>query len=111
MLAATHTRLPLLLLLLLLATAALLLILPAQLGPYAHLVWLGLAVILALLVWLWRGNFAHGVLVWLILTAFFPGHFWRLDLPGFFNVTVGYFYIQLRQFTAIWEGLPKMMWS
>ncbi len=89
MLAATHTRLPLLLLLLLLATAALLLIFPAELGTYAHLVWLGLASVLALLVWLWRGNFAHGVLVWLILTAFFPGHFWRSDLSGFFNFTIG----------------------
>ncbi|MCK4850474.1 MAG: O-antigen ligase family protein [Phycisphaerae bacterium] len=112
MLAATHTRLPLLLLLLLLATAALLLILPAQLGPYAHLVWLGLAVIVALLVWLWRGNFVHGVLVWLILTAFFPGHFWRLDLPGFFNVTIGRIAIVilgllflLRSFL---RGLPRL---
>jgi O-antigen ligase len=76
------------------------------------LVWLGLAFILGLLVWLWRGNFAHGVLVWLILTAFFPGHFWRLDLPGFFNVTIGRIAIVilgilflLRSFL---RGLPRL---
>ena len=112
MLAATRTRLPLLLLFLLLSIAALLLIFPAQLGTHAHLVWLGLAVFLALVVWLWRGNFAHGVMVWLILTAFFPAHFWRLSLPGFFNITIGRMAIAvlgiLFLLRSLLLGLPRL---
>ena len=89
MLAATRTRLPLALLILLLALAVVILLLSSQVGVYAHFVWLVLAVVLGLLVWTFRGNFADGVLVWLILTALFPTSFWRLDLPGFFNVDIG----------------------
>ena len=103
---------PLALLLLLLTTAAVLLILPSRIGPYAHLVWLGLALGLGLVVWTFLGNFADGVLVWLILTALFPAHFWRMDLPGFFNVTIGRIAISvlavlflLRSFL---RGLPRL---
>ena len=87
-LAATRTRLPLALLTLLLVVAVATVLNP-QLGAYAHLVWLFLAIGLGLLVWTFRGNFADGVLVWLILTALFPAHFWRLGLAAFFNVTIG----------------------
>ena len=112
MLTASRTRLPLALLILLLAVAGTILALSSQLGYYAHLIWLALAVGLGLLVWTYRGNFADGVLVWLILTALFPAHFWRMDLPGFFNVTVGRIGILLlgvlfllRSFV---RGLPRL---
>ena len=112
MFAATHTRLPLALLALLLATAALVLALAAQIGPYAHLVWLGLAMLLGMLVWTWRGNFAYGVLAWLILTAFFPAHFWRLNLPGFFNITMGRIAIVLLGLLfllrSLLRGMPRI---
>ena len=85
---ASKTQLPLVLLILLLAVAAVIIAFSAQLGGYAHLIWLGLAVGSGLLVWTFRGNFADGVLIWLILTALFPAYFWGMDLPGFFNVTI-----------------------
>ena len=89
MLTAIRTRLPLALLTLFLAVAVVILTLSALLGVHAHLVWLLLAIVLGLVFWTFKGNFADGVLVWLILTALFPAHFWRLELPGFFNVTIG----------------------
>lgn len=92
MLSATRTRLPLALLALILVVAAAIVLLSGLgtgTGYYPHLIWLALALGAGLLVWTYRGNFADGVLVWLILTALFPHHFWRHELAGFFNVTIG----------------------
>ena len=112
MFAATRQRLPLALLLVLAAAAATLLVLAGQIGTYAHVFWIAVAGAIALSVWAIHGNFAHAVLLWIILTAFFPGHFWHLELPGFFDVTIGRISIVvlgvlflLRSFI---NGLPKL---
>ncbi len=112
MFAATRQRLPLALLLTLAAAAITLLILADQIGAYAHLFWIAVAGAIALLVWVLHGNFAHAVLLWIILTAFFPAHFWHLELPGFFDVTIGRISIVvlgvlflLRSFIS---GLPRL---
>ena len=112
MFAATRQRLPLALLLVFAAAAATLLILASQIGAYAPIFWIAIATAIGLLVWTFKGNFADAVLAWIILTALFPDHFWRLDLPGFFNVTVGRISIVvlallflLRSFI---RGLPRL---